>query len=95
MGAPAYLQSIYEVAEVKVRCNAVLPKKPSELRVHTAQEVTWAAVLQIKKVVYKNRIRLKEFFVDFDKVRNPLQLPVSGNLCKQKACIVTLFPFSQ
>lgn len=23
---------------------------------------------QIKKVVYKNRIRLKEFFVDFDKV---------------------------
>ena len=24
--------------------------------------------MQIKKVVYKNRIRLKEFFVDFDKV---------------------------
>ncbi|DBA80843.1 hypothetical protein WJX77_010114 [Trebouxia sp. C0004] len=41
MGAPAYLPSIYEVAEVK-----------------------------IKKVVYKNRIRLKEFFVDFDKLRS-------------------------
>ena len=26
--------------------------------------------VQIKKVVYKNRIRLKEFLVDFDKVRH-------------------------
>ena len=40
MGAPAYLPSIYEVAEVKVRCNAVSPEKPSELRVYMAQEVT-------------------------------------------------------
>jgi len=49
MGAPAYLPSIYEVAEVKVRCNAVLPKKPSELRVYMAQEVTWAAACRSRR----------------------------------------------
>lgn len=28
-------------------------------------------MLQCKKIVYKNRIRLKEFFADFDKVGPP------------------------
>ena len=34
--------------------------------------------LQVKKVVYKNRIRLKEFFVDFDKVSKPCAVAAFG-----------------
>lgn len=41
--------------------------------------------MQIKKVVYKNRIRLKEFLVDFDKVR-PGTIPEEA--CHHKHSLV-------
>lgn len=88
MGAPAYLPSIYEVAEVKVRLQCSVTKEANRTTGLHGARGHLGSCLQIKKVVYKNRIRLKEFFVDFDKVANPLQPPFSGNLCKQKACML-------